>query len=900
LKHPPDLLSFLSVEVPVLPLCTLNSLQRGSTGQQLGLQPCDGSPCPGISRLMPGSQRYRTTLNGSNPALRCPQSESLVETGLIGNEHRMVAIGTPPTTANTLCPGRHVLADICLPINTEGMLPRLWETRQRLIELNNSVDPFCLAWARTVLYTLMPHPMAGWLEANFGGSAKASVSFTGVEVVSPFSSHTQPKEHDPSVTYQMPPTRRLAYMSSLASKSAEARSLRRRLRRRLPRGALVCPPRLGTSFRALARHLTNANAGLVYIAGSPVIRIDTWMPSPRLAGDLTLINGDAVGHSTSNSADTTNWALCRDLSVAFTTYAGQLSLTFCANSAMDNDPNLDLILQAVRTQLLKWSLGAQPCIPAISANYKMNKYFDASKQVLTVKISVLRKMCRLLAGRHVPTATDRWLYRSSSMETRAPSPSTALSLSPSLNPSLVLRTDSNATTSIESTADTRSGDATGHGAQSGMCKTVAPASVSDSTYANLSDRSNPSKTQTKGSQNSVEQRYHTSREMSNFGHGDGTGVLVRAVSSSHTPGQMANQISIQTYACQSGQPTEQLQDRLQWVQQQLNDAASSTPTHSTRKRLTDQELVDLRNEFCALLRELKQRCSLGNLGITPEMAKSISFPTSDSPDHRKSVRDGRLAVTHPRSVGHSPTRVGQTKFNFNEVGKSRSDFDFKPKNEGLTISSGIGKTIATRGSASLETVGDRKRNMTTPIGGDFDEDPDFYIDAYGDDDEEEEFEDDEDDLEDSEKPVFPIQSCGSGGSLHIRPPIAPPTPDQSGREIPFGTEDTMNSSEPSIRPDNRDLSTPNIDSYHPKSKRRRTSATSSGGRKRRRSSSLLSTDVTSFDLIPNRRGSLGSGGTCSTRSGPEGLLSKLVRGRLGGLISNSRPNSTGLGSKSCK
>lgn len=348
LKHPPDLLSFLSVEVPVLPSCTLSSLQRGSVGTHLGLQRCDGSPCPGILRLISGSQRFRTVQNGTNPSICYKQNANVVETGLTGNEHRMVAIGTPPTTSNTLCPGRHVLADICLPINTEGMLPRLWETRQRLVELNNSVDPLCLAWARTALYTLMPHSMAGWLEANFGGSSKASVNFTGVEVVSPFCGHTQPKEQDPSATYQMPPIRRLAYMSLLASKSAEARTLRRRLRRRLPRGAVVCPPRLGTSFRALARHLTNANAGLVYIAGSPVIRIDTWMPSPRLAGELSPIyNMNKSGPN----ADGANWALCRDLSVTFTTYAGQLSLAFCANSAMDGHPNLALILQAMRTQV---------------------------------------------------------------------------------------------------------------------------------------------------------------------------------------------------------------------------------------------------------------------------------------------------------------------------------------------------------------------------------------------------------------------------------------------------------------------------------------------------------------------------------------------------------------------
>ncbi|CAL8084705.1 unnamed protein product [Calicophoron daubneyi] len=398
LKNPPDLLAFLSTEVPVLPGCTLSGTERGSS-YRLNAQRCDGSPCPGMFQLLATAERP-ASLN----SVRYRQTESLVETGLMNNDHRMVAMGSPSANIDKLCPGRHVLAEICLPINTEGMLPRLWETRQRLIELNNSVDPLCLAWARSVVYTLMPHSLACWLEQNFGGSSKASVSVTGVEVVSPFSGRCQSKEHVSTSTYQMPPTRRLAYMSLLASKSAEARGLRRRLRKRLPRGALVYPPRLGTSFRALARHLTNANAGLVYIAGSPVIRIDTWMPSPRLAGGLypTPVTTTVIDSDDRAAVKTEQWMIFRDLSVAFTTYAGQLSITFSASSALDDYTNLGLILEAMRIQL--------------------------------------RKMCRLLAGRHVPTPTDRWLTRSSSYE--PPSSAPAVNLSPSLNPSLVLRPDS--------------------------------------------------------------------------------------------------------------------------------------------------------------------------------------------------------------------------------------------------------------------------------------------------------------------------------------------------------------------------------------------------------------------------------------------------------------------------
>lgn len=273
----------------------------------------------------------------------------------------MVTLGSPASHVSNLCPGRRVLVDICLPINTEGMLPRLWETRQRLIDLNSSVDPLCMAWSRTLLYHLMPHSVVDRLEGAYGSSAKASVSVNGVEVISPFSCVGQSKEVDPNFTYQMPPVRRMAYMSMLANKSAEARSLRRRLCKRFARGGRMYPPKLGTSFRALARHLINANAGLTYINGAPIVRVDTWMPSPRTAAaSLTSVEPADQPQVASCAAATPKqiqWLACRDLSVTFTTYAGQLSLALSANVIMNEGPSLNFIVEAMRIQVSQACVG---------------------------------------------------------------------------------------------------------------------------------------------------------------------------------------------------------------------------------------------------------------------------------------------------------------------------------------------------------------------------------------------------------------------------------------------------------------------------------------------------------------------------------------------------------------
>nr|CAH8873214.1 unnamed protein product [Trichobilharzia regenti] len=355
-KHPPDLLAFLSTEVPVLPTCDLGV-------SAISISNCNNNadpPCTTFSRVLNTTQTARSSNYGFlNMSYWRQQQQkqqqhdgNTVETGLLGNTNRMVALGSPPTTIRSLCPGRNVLAEFCLPINTEGMLPRLWETKQRLNELNTSVDPLCLAWARTVLYTLMPHSLAKWIESTYGGPAKASVTVTGVEVVSPFTTSSSSKNTDSNFSYQMPKTRRLAYMSLLANKSSDARILRQRLRKRLPRGAAVYPPRLGTSFRALARHLVNANAGIIYVAGCPIIRIDTWMPSPSHTPSELVPNGQltTLDNKTVKSPGETVVHICRDLSVTFTTYAGQLSLTFSASSRHCIHPNLDLILSGIKSQ----------------------------------------------------------------------------------------------------------------------------------------------------------------------------------------------------------------------------------------------------------------------------------------------------------------------------------------------------------------------------------------------------------------------------------------------------------------------------------------------------------------------------------------------------------------------
>lgn len=381
-KHPPDLLAFLSTEVPVLPNCHLNT-------SSVSVSNCNNNedpPCTTLSRVLNITQRVRTSSNldflnispcRQQQQQRIHHDNNAVETGLLGNTNRMVALGSPNTTSITatrnLCPGRNVLTEFCLPINTEGMLPRLWETKQRLTEVNTSVDSLCLAWARTALYTLMPHSVAKWIETTYGGLAKGSVTITGVEVISPFTTSTTAtntttsnlsKITDSNYSYQMPKSRRLAYMSLLANKSSDARILRQRLRRRLPRRTTtatssVYPPRLGTSFRALARHLVNANAGIMYIAGCPIIRIDTWMPSPVSIPSEFIANNQSpelnngINKSASNE---TIVHICRDLCVTFTTYAGQLSLTFSASSKQSIHPNLDLIISGIKSQVITFKL----------------------------------------------------------------------------------------------------------------------------------------------------------------------------------------------------------------------------------------------------------------------------------------------------------------------------------------------------------------------------------------------------------------------------------------------------------------------------------------------------------------------------------------------------------------
>ncbi|GAA47781.1 hypothetical protein CSKR_104788 [Clonorchis sinensis] len=796
LKHPPDLLAFLSVEVPVLPGCSISALQNGSV-QELNVQGCDASPCTGITRFLSHQHRLRHQLTtGSvhrhrkqqqhqNSQLQRHQADSLVETGLVGNEHRMVAMTAPPTTMNTLCPGRHVLADICLPINTEGMLPRLWETRQRLIELNNSVDPLCLAWARTILYTLMPHPLAGWIEANCGGSAKASVSVTGVEVVSPFTGHS--KDQESHQTYQMPPTRRLAYMSLLASKSAEARSLRRRLRQRLPRGTSIYPPRLGTSFRALARHLTNANAGLVYIGGSPVVRIDTWMPSPRL--DYCSPPVETIPTSSQTDLDS-KWVVCRNLSVTFTTYAGQLSLTFSADRALDNDPNLDLILHAMRVQL--------------------------------------RKMCRLLAGRHVTTPADRWLSQSSNIEPRS-SATSAVNLSPSLNPNLVLHQDS----AFSSQSSPPSASPSSSSPDPSPQKAPVTPSIADLRQSRRM-RASPTAPLTDANNNtsSSESPRRQNRPPSGREHREPSALTNKSPNITWYAA---------AYECQSNQPTEQLQDRLRWVQQQLTDAA--TCTGPVRHRLTEQELGILRAEFCALLRELKQRCSLGSLGITTELG---DLPSSEEILTAR-FTNGRSTVTAKHPAESSKMEMRRNK--------SDTFNSYATEGSALTIRPSPSKLPGTDGYV-------RQKNSTSLEGGDFDEDPDFYIEG---------FDDEEDDLEDEDLVVaapetevieVPERSRSSPNRLVV--PITQPAKTCShaslAERLMPGRKSRQNPERKSQAADSR------------QSKKKRSSLINVHNRRRR--SSRLSTDVTSFDLIPNRRGSLGATAGVSSA---DGLLAKLIK-----------------------
>ncbi|CAH8672739.1 Set1/Ash2 histone methyltransferase complex subunit ASH2 [Schistosoma haematobium] len=659
-KHPPDLLAFLSTEVPVLPNCHLNT-------PSVSVSNCNNNedpPCTTLSRVLNITQRVRTSSNldflNISPCRQQQQrihhDNNTVETGLLGNTNRMVALGSPNTTSITatrnLCPGRNVLTEFCLPINTEGMLPRLWETKQRLTEVNTSVDSLCLAWARTALYTLMPHSVAKWIETTYGGLAKGSVTITGVEVISPFTTSTTAtntttsnlsKITDSNYSYQMPKSRRLAYMSLLANKSSDARILRQRLRRRLPRRTTtatssVYPPRLGTSFRALARHLVNANAGIMYIAGCPIIRIDTWMPSPVnipsefIANNQSPELNNGINKSASNE---TIVHICRDLCVTFTTYAGQLSLTFSASSKQSIHPNLDLIISGIKSQL--------------------------------------NKMCQLLSGRHVPSMTSRWLRHSSNVESSV-SALSAISMSPSLNPSLVLH---NEISSINEKAN--------------LTTTTTSSSIfkmsTDNSTTSLTDELNSPKEDMSSCKQLTSECMSYNPSVCQFTQSNGKINKAQSLSYS-TDGSKP----IPPY--QAGQPIEQLQEQLRWVQRQLEESSNvknmvGSPTTNNLR------LAKLRSEFCILLRQLKQRCSQGELGID----SSLSDLNNEFQD--MSCESKLNCASISRSGNSSLQKFAQTTPGYPCLSGQFNVNPFK-----------------------LEQNPTVKRSMTT---GDFDEDPDFYI-----------------------------------------------------------------------------------------------------------------------------------------------------------------------------
>ncbi|CAH8655360.1 unnamed protein product [Heterobilharzia americana] len=736
-KHPPDLLAFLATEVPVLPSCDFGT-------SSISITNCNNSsdtPCSTFTRVLSTTQRVRS----SNLAIhnisswrlqkqtqQLQHDSNTVETGLLGNTNRMVAIGSPPTTIRSLCPGRNVLAEFCLPINTEGMLPRLWETKQRLNELNTSVDPLCLAWARTVLYTLMPHSVAKWIESTYGGPAKASVTVTGVEVVSPFTTSSSAKNTDSSCSYQMPKARRLAYMSLLASKSSDARILRQRLRKRLPRGAAVYPPRLGTSFRALARHLVNANAGIIYVAGCPIIRIDTWMPSPNH------IPSELVTHPQSTTLQDRTFKhavvhICRDLSVTFTTYAGQLSLTFSASSKQCIHPNLDLILSAIKSQI--------------------------------------NKMCQLLSGRHVPNMTSRWLRHSSSVESSV-SALSAISMSPSLNPSLVLHNEI-------ASSDGQS--------NKNISPAKTPSKISSSSQAdalilptkvNISHFETPLEITSQYSDttsNSLESNPYADKPMYPTSSHDATKSF---------------------YAYQAGQPIEQLQAQLRWVQRQLEEASSPKNITESSATSNNMRLAKLRSEFCILLRQLKQRCSQGELGIESSV--------NDLNEIKDVSGEFKLnCASLPKSGTSTPQKCSPTTSGYPCLAGQFNVNPFKTEQNSAV-----------------------KRSTTT---GDFDEDPDFYITGQQVDD----FEDiDPSEQELAFKEVSDEISNNIFTTIHNTNEVGPMT--QYNKQS--GVIDH------------------NVGDLHTKQKRQRKSKSKSASGRCR--PSKIATEVASLNFMPSRRGSL--------------------------------------------
>uniref|UniRef100_A0A5K4F077 Uncharacterized protein n=2 Tax=Schistosoma mansoni TaxID=6183 RepID=A0A5K4F077_SCHMA len=765
-KHPPDLLAFLSTEVPVLPNYHLNT-------SSISVSNCnnnDDPPCTTLSRVLNITQRVRTSNNldflhisPCRQQQRIRHDNSTVETGLLGNTNRMVALGSPTTTSistttttRNLCPGRHVFTEFCLPINTEGMLPRLWETKQRLTEVNKSVDSLCLAWARTVLYTLMPHSMAKWIETTYGGPAKASVTITGVEVISPFTTSTTAtytntsnlsKVTDSNYSYQMPKSRRLAYMSLLANKSSDARILRQRLRRRLPRRTTtaisVYPPRLGTSFRALARHLVNANAGIMYIAGCPIIRIDTWMPSPVNIPSEFIANhqspelNNGINKSASNE---TIVHICRDLCVTFTTYAGQLSLTFSASSKQSIHPNLDLIISGIKSQL--------------------------------------NKMCQLLSGRHVPSMTSRWLRHSSNVESSV-SALSAISMSPSLNPSLVLH---NEISSINEKAN--------------LTTTTSFSSIgkmsTDNSSTNLTDEINSPKEGISSSKQLTSEYMSHNSSVCQFTESNGKFNKAQSRSCSSDGSK-----SIPPY--QAGQPIEQLQEQLRWVQRQLEESSNfknmvgSPTTNNVR-------LAKLRSEFCILLRQLKQRCSQGELGID----SSLSDLNNELQDISCESKLNCASIS--RSGNSSPQKSAQTSVYPCLSGQ----FNVNP--------------------FKMEQNSTVRRSVTT---GDFDEDPDFYITGQP---EVDDFED-----IDSSESEFALKEASNVMSDNLFTATHNSNVNESMNDYnnlnDSYKENTVNGNEGEL---------------HKKRKRDRKNIFTSG----RRRPSKIAAEVISVNFMPSRRGSL--------------------------------------------
>ncbi|KAK4474542.1 hypothetical protein MN116_001687 [Schistosoma mekongi] len=764
-KHPPDLLAFLSTEVPVLPSCSLNSSTISVANCNNNTDP----PCTTLSRVLNITHRVRTNnlsiLNISSWRQQQQQlhhDNNTVETGLLGNTDRMVALGSPPTTIRNLCPGRNVLTEFCLPINTEGMLPRLWETKQRLNELNASVDSLCLAWARTVLYTVMPHSFAKWIETTYGGPAKASVTVTGVEVMSPFTTTSNSsKNTDSNCSYQMPKSRRLAYMSLLASKSSDARLLRQRLRKRLPRGAAVHPPRLGTSFRALARHLVNANAGIMYVAGCPIIRIDTWMPSPvnNRSSEFIINNqSSSILENRLNNNCVSNEAtvyICRDLSVTFTTYAGQLSLAFSASSKKCIHPNLDLILSAIKAQL--------------------------------------NKMCQLLSGRHVPSMASRWLRHSSNVETSV-SALSAISMSPSLNPSLVLHNE------ISSTNE--------------KTITTTPSPVKTSTnnsspnLLNATDSLNGDALSR--SQSSSE---YTSNVSSVNHYKQSCGKLNEAQYRS-----FPSDSSKSTHAYQACQPIEQLQEQLRWVQQQLEESTNDKNMVGS-SATNNLKLAKLRSEFCILLKQLKQRCSQGELGID----SSLSDLNNEFEDISCESKLNCASVS--RSGSSSPLKSAHTTLGYPCL---TGQFNVNP--------------------FKMEQSSIIKRSMTT---GDFDEDPDFYITGQP---EADDFED-----IDSSESEFALKEASSGISDIFT--ATHNTDEKKSMENYDNLNDSYKKNIVSVR------------QIHEKRKRDRKKVINSG----RRRSSKIATEVASLNFMPHRRGSLMAHSTVQVYPNSRNLLTKFMK-----------------------